>query len=72
MLQSWALGHPVAVKILSSSSSARRSTVGRREELGFESRGFGFAFPLHQQLPRLGEAGSVTSSESSNLWASVC
>lgn len=32
--------------------SVRMRTVGRREELGLESRGPGFAFPLYQQLPR--------------------
>lgn len=49
--QGWALGRPASVKILSLCPSARRRTVRRREEVGFERRGLGFAFALRQQLP---------------------
>lgn len=45
----WAMGLPCRVSV--HTPSARR-IVGRRQELGFESRGPGLAFLLHQQLPR--------------------
>lgn len=50
--QCWALGAPASGKVLSLCPSAKRRTVGRREEVGLERRGLGFAFTLRQQLPR--------------------
>lgn len=45
----WALGSGASVNGLSSHPRCRRRVGGRREELGFESRGPGLVFPLHRQ-----------------------